>query len=83
MKRFLLACLGGLLLAGSALAADDVRSRLLVDAKWLAAHLDDPRLVLLHVGDADEYAEGHIAGARLVSLEDISESEHTRDGLML
>ncbi len=54
-----------------------------VDARWLAAHLDDTDLVLLHVGDRDEYALGHIRGAHHVSLEDISVSEHTRDGLML
>src|SRR5688500_3249129 len=82
MKSFLAACLGVFLLAG-AVDARDTRSTLLVDAEWLAAHVDDPDLVLLHVGDADEYADGHIAGARLVSLDDISVSEHTRTGLML
>jgi thiosulfate/3-mercaptopyruvate sulfurtransferase len=83
MKRFLAACLGVLLLAGTAHAAGDARRELLVDADWLASHVDDPGLVLLHVGDADEYAQGHIANARLVSLDDVSVSEHTRDGLML
>lgn len=83
MKRFLAAFLGGLLLASTAHAADDARSALVVDAKWLAGHVDDPDLVLLHVGEADEYADRHIAGARLVSLDDISVSEHTRTGLML
>lgn len=56
---------------------------LLVDASWLNAHLRDPDLVLLHVGADGEYAKAHIPGARLVSLDDISLSEHTRDGLML
>ena len=83
MKRLLAACLGAFLLAGAALAEADPRSELLVDAEWLASHVQDADLVLLHVGDADEYADGHIAGARLVSLDDISVSEHTRDGLML
>ena len=83
MKRFLAACLGAFLLAGTAHAVDDPSSALVVDAKWLVAHVDDPDLVLLHVGDADEYADGHIAGARLVSLDDVSVSEHTRTGLML
>lgn len=63
--------------------AADARDDLVVDASWLAAHVDDPNLVLLHVGDRDEYAAGHIRGARLVSLDDVSVSEHTRDGLML
>jgi thiosulfate/3-mercaptopyruvate sulfurtransferase len=82
MQRFLAACLGIFLLAAAAHATDP-RSALVVDATWLASHLDDPDLVLLHVGDADEYAAGHIAGARLVSLDDVSVSEHTRTGLML
>lgn len=56
---------------------------LLVDAAWLRAHLDDPDLVLLHVGDRDDYAKAHLPGARFVTLDDVSVSEHTRDGLML
>lgn len=56
---------------------------LLIDVDWLAQHIDDANLVLLHVGDADNYAKGHIQGARLVSLDDVSVSEHTRTGLML
>ena len=82
MKTLFAACLALLLSAGSAQAAD-ARSDLVVDAAWLAAHLDDPDLVLLHVGDEDEYEDGHIAGARHVTLEDVSTSEHTYDGLML
>ena len=57
--------------------------QLIVDVDWLAAHAQDPNLLLLHVGDADEYRRGHIRGARLVTLDDIADSEHTRDGLML
>ena len=72
-----------LLFALSIGAHADPRSALLVDSKWLAAKLDDPHLVLLHVGDPGEFAAGHIAGARLVTLDDISVSEHTRTGLML
>ena len=67
---------------GSAFAGDP-RSDLVVDAKWLAAHVKNPDIVLLHVGDADEYESGHIPGARLVTLDDISVSEHTKTGLML
>jgi thiosulfate/3-mercaptopyruvate sulfurtransferase len=39
---------------------------------WLAAHLSDPSLVLLHVGDPDEYSARHIAGAQLALLNDLS-----------
>jgi thiosulfate/3-mercaptopyruvate sulfurtransferase len=48
------------------------RESLLVSTKWLAKHLDDPNLVLLHVGDPQEYPAEHIAGARLITLRDIS-----------
>jgi thiosulfate/3-mercaptopyruvate sulfurtransferase len=50
---------------------------------WLAAHLKDPDLVLLHVGERSEYDAGHIPGARYVKLDDISVSQHDEKGLML
>jgi thiosulfate/3-mercaptopyruvate sulfurtransferase len=34
----------------------------------LASRLNDPALVLLHVGDKDAYAKEHLPGARLVTL---------------
>jgi len=37
-----------------------------VSVDWLAAHLQDPHLVLLHVGPEDAYAREHIPGARFV-----------------
>lgn len=82
-SSFAFACLLlALSITGSAATADP-RSDLVVDATWLAAHVKDPGTVLLHVGDADEYAAGHIPGARLVTLDDVSVSEHTKTGLML
>ncbi len=54
-----------------------------VTVPWLAAHLNDPNLVLLHIGDKAEYDAKHIPGARYVSLKDISISDHTGKGLML
>jgi thiosulfate/3-mercaptopyruvate sulfurtransferase len=82
-SSFALACLVFALLIVSTCATGDPRSDAVVDAKWLAAHVKDPDIVLLHVGDADEYAAGHIPGARLVTLDDVSVSEHTKTGLML
>jgi thiosulfate/3-mercaptopyruvate sulfurtransferase len=80
---FLFACLCALC-SMPVFATDDPRSALVVDAKWLADHLHDANLVLLHVGDENEFdKKGHIPGARLVSLDDISVSEHTSTGLML
>jgi thiosulfate/3-mercaptopyruvate sulfurtransferase len=58
------------------------RDQLLVTPAWLAAHLDDPDLVLLHVGEASEYAAAHIPGARLVRMQDVS-TGHVEGQLML
>lgn len=79
----LLVCLFCAFMAGCVQASNTSGHALLIDAAQLATQMDDPELVLLHVGDADEYAQGHIPGARLVSLDDISVSEHTSTGLML
>jgi thiosulfate/3-mercaptopyruvate sulfurtransferase len=71
-----------LALAGPAAAAPPPAAPLTVTPAWLAAHLHDADLVLLHVGDPDKFARQHIAGARPVKLQDISISHHG-DGLML
>jgi thiosulfate/3-mercaptopyruvate sulfurtransferase len=60
---------GALALALAAPAAAQVanagsRATLVVDAKWVDAHLRDPDLVLLQVGTKDTYDKGHIPGAR-------------------
>jgi len=54
--------------------APSPRDGLVVSAAWLAQHLKDPDLVLLHVGDKAEYDAAHIPGARFLSLRDISVS---------
>jgi thiosulfate/3-mercaptopyruvate sulfurtransferase len=59
------------------------RQSLVVDTNWLKAHIADPDLVLLHVGDKAEYEAAHIPGARFVSQQDISVSDHSGKGLML
>ena len=74
-----------LLLALPAFAASP-RDSLLVTPAWLRAHLNDPNLVLLHVGDPmndKEYAAQHIPGAIQVTMDNVSVSEHTPKGLML
>ena len=58
----ILAFVAALSLSTHAMASDH-----LVDVAWLKAHLDDPKLVLLHVGDEAEYKVAHLPGARYVS----------------
>src|SRR5438034_1079667 len=70
-----------LLFASTLLASP--RQSLVVNADWLKQHLNDPGLVLLHVGDKASYEAGHIAGARFASMADVSVSDHTEKGLML
>jgi thiosulfate/3-mercaptopyruvate sulfurtransferase len=66
-----------------ALSAGTARDSMLVTVPWLAAHLADPDLVLLHVGDKGGYATRHIAGARFISLSEISTSDRCGKGLTL
>jgi thiosulfate/3-mercaptopyruvate sulfurtransferase len=61
--------MASLLLAHTLGAAD-----LLISPSSLKAELQNPRLVLLHVGSAQDYEAGHIAGAQLVTLPDLSVS---------
>ncbi|HEU4996228.1 MAG TPA: rhodanese-like domain-containing protein [Gemmatimonadaceae bacterium] len=64
--------------------ARDPRASITVSTAWLADHLKDPDLVLLHVGEKSEYDAGHISGARFVSLQDIAVSgQSSPSGLTL
>jgi thiosulfate/3-mercaptopyruvate sulfurtransferase len=49
-----------------------VENSLLLSTDWLAKHLNDDSLVLLQVGEKDEYAAAHIPGAQFIQLTDIS-----------
>ena len=59
------------MLATSALSAQTT-APMLVDVDWLATHLNDRNLVLLHVGPKDAYDTSHIPGARHITLDDIA-----------
>jgi thiosulfate/3-mercaptopyruvate sulfurtransferase len=76
IRSLLLCCL-----VASPLVAQ--RDAILVSSTWLASHLKDPNLVLLHVGDREEYERAHIPGARFVNIDAISVSDHSGKGLML
>ena len=69
-----------LLLSPPVLTAQQPRETLLVSVDWLARHIDDPDLVLLHVGREEEYRAEHIPGARHVALSDISAPEDHEAG---
>jgi thiosulfate/3-mercaptopyruvate sulfurtransferase len=74
MRILLAACL--CLLPSSAMWAEcgghGDRSTMLVTASWLAQHIHDPNLVILAVGDPQQYAAAHIPGSVLVELREIS-----------
>jgi thiosulfate/3-mercaptopyruvate sulfurtransferase len=64
--RFMAAAVVALCAAG----ADN--PSMIVSTDWLAAHLGDESVVVLHTGTVKDYDTGHIPGARLVTLGDIS-----------
>lgn len=53
------------------------RNSLLVSAEWLAQHLGDPSLVLIHVGDREDYDAEHIPGAHYASHRELSQADST------
>jgi thiosulfate/3-mercaptopyruvate sulfurtransferase len=56
-----------------------VRSEMIVSTAWLAAHLNDPKVVVLHVArERSHYDGGHLPGARFVGWGEITA---TRDGV--
>jgi thiosulfate/3-mercaptopyruvate sulfurtransferase len=65
--------------AGASRAKSQPASQLLVQTDWLASHLNDSNLVVLHVGiDKKSYDSGHIPGARFLAM---SEMVVTRNGI--
>jgi len=65
-----LACLA--LAATPVRAQQDARDGVATSVSWLAAHLHDADLVVLHVGPDSGYAAGHLPGARHVGLRQIT-----------
>lgn len=63
-----------------ALAANTV-----ISSEWLSDRINDPTLVLLHVGEKKTYNKGHIPGAQRVDAHmDLSDpSSHSDDSLIL
>lgn len=60
--------------ANAAPTEGTVHPEMIVSAQWLSEHLNDPKVVILHVGEKrSEYESGHIPGARFLALEDFIE----------
>jgi thiosulfate/3-mercaptopyruvate sulfurtransferase len=59
------------------------RDALLVSTSWLAQHLEDKNLVLLHVGEKDEYDARHIPHARFVDFHELTMGMPSPTGLSL
>ena len=60
-----------LLLTFSAMS-QTLHPSMLTSTGWLASHLNDRSIVILHTGTPQDYSAGHIPGSRLVTLPDIS-----------
>ena len=45
---------------------------MVVSTAWLAAHGNDPQVVVLHIGKRSDYDQGHIPGARFISADQLS-----------
>ncbi len=73
--------LGSVFALGACGSAQDEASPRVVGAEWVAERLGTENLVLLHVGDEDEYNTAHLPGAQYISLQMIS-TPHG-EGLML
>jgi thiosulfate/3-mercaptopyruvate sulfurtransferase len=59
-------------LASIALTLTMQAGDLLISPAGLKSELSNPRLVVLHVGSAADYEAGHVPGAQLVTLADLS-----------
>lgn len=67
----------------TAARAETPRDALLVSTAWLAQHLNDPDLVLFHVGPDAEYPAAHIPGARFLAIRSIAKSDQGAGTLTL
>jgi len=64
-----------LALASVPAGAQDQAPSILVSTAWVADRMAGGPLVLLHVGDRDEYDKAHLAGAQYVALADVSDPD--------
>ena len=67
-----LACAPSFQAIGNPTNDPKLRKSLIVSTGWVAEHLKDDSLVLLQVGEKDEFTAAHIPGAQFIALADIS-----------
>lgn len=65
-------CGASILVAGLTAMAAGANDTMLVTTEDLASRMGKEPLVILHVGSPKDYSAGHISGARLITLADIS-----------
>lgn len=53
-------------IVAAALFALAAKQEMVVSSEWLNAHLNDPLVTIVEVGDRGDYDAGHIPGARFV-----------------
>src|SRR5690348_504854 len=77
LRTLVLMALGSAMIAvcsGVSLAENTqpaVRSDLVVSTEWLAQHLHDPNLAIIHIAEKrGDYDKGHIPGARFLATGD-------------
>src|SRR5688572_30170629 len=68
------------MLGGPRVAASQVSPGPLVSTAWVAERLNDPDVVVLHVGPSASYATAHLPGAKAVNLQAIAVQGQAADG---
>lgn len=66
-----------------AAVAEIPSSEALVDTEWVQANLDDENVRLLDIGSAEAYNEGHLPGALLLPLGELSNPDDSTRGQIL
>ena len=83
LSVFFASVLAAAALFGVPPGAEPQEPELTVTVDWLAGHLDDANLVILHVGPEEAYAEEHIPGAVFVSHMAMSHPDSHSDGNLI
>ena len=60
-----------LMLTTQSVFGANVSSKILVSTNWLAEHLNDPAIVILHIGNKDDFEKEHIPGARIIPMREL------------